>query len=196
MRVVGGKWRGKPLEAPDGRAVTRPTTDRNREAMASMILSAKGLDLAGCSVLDAFAGSGAMGIELLSRGAARCTFFDRDRRAAARIRRNCASVGAARDEYCVVAADVVASAAKGQVKGAPFDIVFLDPPYAMDAGAVSSLVESLSSSGSLALGAVVVYERSTDANGLSARGLVLKKSKRYGITSVDLMKMEGTVDEH
>ena len=60
MRIVGGKWRGRQIEAPDGRDVTRPTTDRTREQIASMILSAAGLDLSGTSVLDAFAGSGAI----------------------------------------------------------------------------------------------------------------------------------------
>ena len=96
MRIVGGKWRGRQIEAPDGRDVTRPTTDRTREQIASMILSAAGLDLSGTSVLDAFAGSGAMGLELLSRGAARATFLDRDRRAVARIKRTDSSLGAAR----------------------------------------------------------------------------------------------------
>ena len=93
MRIVGGKWRGRQIEAPDGRDVTRPTTDRTREQIASMILSAAGLDLSGTSVLDAFAGSGAMGLELLSRGAARATFLDRDRRAVARIKRTASSPG-------------------------------------------------------------------------------------------------------
>ena len=88
MRIVGGKWRGRQIEAPEGRGVTRPTTDRMRESMASMILSARGLDLSGESVLDAFAGSGAMGLELLSRGAAHATFVDRDRGAVARLRRS------------------------------------------------------------------------------------------------------------
>lgn len=58
MRIVGGMWRGRPIEAPDGRDVTRPTTDRTRESMASMVLSAFGLDLGGVSVLDAFGGAG------------------------------------------------------------------------------------------------------------------------------------------
>ena len=79
MRIVGGKWRGHPLEAPEGRDVTRPTTDRTRESIASMVLSAFGLDLSDVSLLDAFAGSGAIGLELLSRGAASATFVDRDR---------------------------------------------------------------------------------------------------------------------
>ena len=94
MRIVGGKWRGRAIEAPRGRDVTRPTTDRTRERVASMVLSAMGLDLSGRSVLDAFAGSGAMGFELLSRGAARATFVDRDRRAVALVRRTAASLGA------------------------------------------------------------------------------------------------------
>ena len=76
MRIVGGKWRGLSVEAPEGRGTTRPTTDRNRERFASMILSAAGLDLSGVEVLDAFAGSGAMGFELVSRGAARAVSRD------------------------------------------------------------------------------------------------------------------------
>ena len=104
MRVVGGTFRGKPLEAPRGRD-TRPTTDRIRESIASMILSAQGLDLSECDVLDAFAGSGAMGIELLSRGARSCVFCERDRRAANVVRANCASVGLSRGAYRVICAD-------------------------------------------------------------------------------------------
>ena len=86
MRIVGGKWRGKPFDAPSGRDVTRPTTDRVREAMASMVLSAYDLDLSGVSVLDAFAGSGAIGLELVSRGAGSATLVDSDRRNAQLLR--------------------------------------------------------------------------------------------------------------
>ena len=81
MRIVGGIWRGRALAAPEGRDVTRPTTDRTREQMASMVLSAFDLDLSDVRILDAFAGSGAIGLELLSRGAAHCTFVDADRKA-------------------------------------------------------------------------------------------------------------------
>lgn len=88
MRIVGGEWKGHPIEAPEGRDVTRPTTDRVREAVSSMLMSARGLTLDGASVLDAFAGSGALGLELLSRGAAHATFVDLDRGACARVRRN------------------------------------------------------------------------------------------------------------
>ncbi len=194
MRVVGGKWGGVPLESPEGRGVTRPTTDRNREAMASMILSARGLNLEGSSVLDAFAGSGAMGIELLSRGAARCTFIDQDARAAARVRRNLAKVGAEKDAYAVLRGDACQLAERGRIAGAPFDVVFLDPPYALLAGVVSAMLEHLVAQGALRPGATVVYERSAQAPGLDVPGLTPVRTKRYGITCVDLLEKGQDVD--
>lgn len=186
MRIVGGKWRGRQIEAPEGRGVTRPTSDRMRESIASQILSARGLDLSGRSVLDAFAGSGAMGLELLSRGAARATFVDRDRRAVARIRRTAGALGAGEGEVAALAGDVFALAARG-LPGAPFDVVFLDPPYALEAARVSELVDALASSGQLADGAVVVYEHAADAPALSCDALGPARSRRHGITAVDLM---------
>ena len=194
MRVVGGKWGGRPLESPEGRGVTRPTTDRNREAMASMILSARGLDLGGASVLDALAGSGAMGIELLSRGAARCTFIDQDARAVARVRRNLARVGAERGEYAVIRGDACQLAERGRIAGAPFDVVFLDPPYALSASVVSAMLEHLIEHGALRPEATVVYERAAEALGLSVLGLVPLRTKRYGITCVDLLEKGQDVD--
>ena len=186
MRIVGGRWRGRTIEAPEGRGVTRPTTDRTREQIASMILSARGLDLSGASVLDAFAGSGAMGLELLSRGAARVTFVDRDRRAAARVRRSALSLGADPGEFFSLSGDVFALAGRG-LAGAPFDVVFLDPPYAVEAGRVSALVEGLAASGQLAEGATVVYERAASAGQLSCGRLEPVRTKTHGITAVDLL---------
>ncbi|MFC2671225.1 RsmD family RNA methyltransferase, partial [Lancefieldella parvula] len=87
MRIVGGKWKGRAIEAPDGKGITRPTTDRTREAIASSILASRGLDISESRVLDAFAGSGAMGFELLSRGALYVTFVDKDRKTCDRIKR-------------------------------------------------------------------------------------------------------------
>lgn len=194
MRVVGGKWGGVPLESPEGRGVTRPTTDRNREAMASMILSARGLNLGGASVLDAFAGSGAMGIELLSRGADRCTFIDQDARAATRVRRNLAKVGAEKGTYGVLRGDACQLAERGRIAGAPFDVVFLDPPYALSADVVSAMLEHLAAHGALRPGATVVYERSAEAPGLGVPGLIPVRTKRYGITCVDLLEKGQDVD--
>ncbi|MFZ2755612.1 MAG: 16S rRNA (guanine(966)-N(2))-methyltransferase RsmD [Atopobiaceae bacterium] len=190
MRIVGGTWRGRPLEAPDGRGTTRPTTDRVRESMASMILSAAGLDLGGMSALDAFAGSGALGIELLSRGAAHVTFCDRDRGAAARVRRNLSSVGAPASCYAILQGDAERLAARASLPGAPFDVVVLDPPSAMGADAVASIVRGLASGGLLAPQALVAYERSADAPALSSEGFAAIRQKRYGSTSVDLLRRD------
>lgn len=188
MRIVGGKWKGLAVEAPEGRGITRPTTDRNRERIASMILSAAGLDLTGTRVLDAFAGSGAMGFELVSRGAASATFVDLDRRAVARIRRTAErSLRADASEWRALAGDACSLAEQGRIPGGPFGVVFLDPPYAVEASRVAALVRALAARGALERGAIVVYERSAKSPGIEGAGLELAKSKSQGITAVDLM---------
>ncbi len=188
MRIVGGKWKGLAVEAPEGRGTTRPTTDRNRERIASMILSAAGLDLTGTRVLDAFAGSGAMGFELVSRGAASATFVDLDRRAVARIRRTAErSLRADASEWRALAGDACSLAEQGRIPGGPFGVVFLDPPYAVEASRVAALVRALAARGALERGAIVVYERSAKSPGIGGAGLELAKSKSQGITAVDLM---------
>lgn len=193
MRIVGGKWRGLSVEAPQGRATTRPTTDRNRERIASMILSAAGLDLTGLAVLDAFAGSGAMGFELVSRGARSATFVDLDRGAAARIRRTAErSLHADPCEWRAVAGDAGALAEQGRIPGGPFGVVFLDPPYAMEAGRVRALVDALASHGALAPEAIVVYEHASGEAGIDGGALRLGKSKSKGVTTVDLMVYAGS----
>lgn len=188
MRIVGGKWKGLAVEAPEDRGTTRPTTDRNRERIASMILSAAGLDLTGTRVLDAFAGSGAMGFELVSRGAASATFVDLDRRAVARIRRTAErSLRADASEWRALAGDACSLAEQGRIPGGPFGVVFLDPPYAVEASRVAALVRALAARGALERGAIVVYERSAKSPGIEGAGLELAKSKSQGITAVDLM---------
>ena len=188
MRIVGGKWKGLAVEAPEGRGTTRPTTDRNRERIIEAILSAAGLDLTGTRVLDAFAGSGAMGFELVSRGAASATFVDLDRRAVARIRRTAErSLRADASEWRALAGDACSLAEQGRIPGGPFGVVFLDPPYAVEASRVAALVRALAARGALERGAIVVYERSAKSPGIEGAGLELAKSKSQGITAVDLM---------
>ena len=121
MRVISGKWGGARLVAPKGRG-TRPTTDRNREALFSM-LGAR-LDFEGLKLLDAFAGSGALGLEALSRGAAHCTFIENDHAACRAIQQNIATCGAA-DATGLIRRDAL----KADLGEAQFDLVFLDPPY-------------------------------------------------------------------
>ena len=187
MRIVGGKWKGRAIEAPDGKGTTRPTTDRTREAIASSILASRGLDLSESRVLDAFAGSGAMGFELLSRGALYATFIDKDRKTCERIKRTAKSLGVATSEMSVICGDTARLAESSQLFGAPFDVVFLDPPYAVEAEVVSKLLRDLIQQGSLTEDAVVVYEHSHKSDSVSLDNFELSKSKRYGIAQVDLL---------
>ena len=117
MRVVAGEFKGRRLQAPRG-ARTRPTADRVREALFAMLG-----DVSGARVLDLYAGSGALGIEALSRGAESATFVERDRHALAALRRNLDAVGA---DALVVARDVERFLAR---QTGTFDLVFCDPPY-------------------------------------------------------------------
>ena len=117
MRVVAGEYRGRRLRAPAGTA-TRPTADRVREALFSMLG-----DVSGLRVLDLFAGSGALGIEALSRGAGAAVFVERNRKAAAVVRKNLDSLGL---RAPVVEGDALAVIGQSQD---PYDLVFVDPPY-------------------------------------------------------------------
>lgn len=189
MRIVGGLWRGKAFEAPQGRS-TRPTSDRMRESLASMILSAKDLDLEGCSVLDAFAGSGGVGLELLSRGASHCTFCEKDPKTAALVRKNCKVLGARPGTWSVITGDVRRLASRAGYTGMPFDIVFLDPPYAMPAYEVASLLLGLDCAHMLGSSCLVVYERSIDGDALEAEGFGMVRTKRHGTTCVDVLEKE------
>lgn len=128
MRIISGTWRGRPLIAPKGDA-TRPTADRTRETLFSMLLSRVG-SFEGLSIGDFFAGSGALGFEALSRGAASCLFVEQDRAAIDAIRANGEKFGLRPD---IRAASVLAL---GRAN-APLDIIFMDPPYGTGAGAVA-----------------------------------------------------------
>ena len=187
MRIVGGMWRGRALQAPEGRG-TRPTTDRVRESMASMILSAFDLDLSEVRALDAFAGSGAIGFEMLSRGAQSCTFVERDRRAMGVVRANAKALGTSPAQARVQGGDICTLAARGGVPGGPFDLVLLDPPYAMEAERVAQIVEDLSQNGQLAAGAVIVYEHASSEADLSLTHAELIKRKARGTTTVTLYR--------
>jgi 16S rRNA (guanine966-N2)-methyltransferase len=122
MRIIAGAWRGRPIEAPAGEA-TRPTSDRAREGLFSMLASRVG-DFEGLRAADLFAGTGALGLEALSRGAAHCTFVEKDRTALDTLKRNLARLGAAdRADVRAQAVEHVSAPAR------PFEIVFMDPPY-------------------------------------------------------------------
>jgi len=130
MRIIAGEWKRRQLKAPTGDA-TRPTADRTRETLFSMLASRLG-SFAGLSVADLFAGSGALGLEALSRGADNCLFVEQDAAAVRVLRDNIAAFRA--QQRCEVIAGSVM--ALGPAK-APRDLILLDPPYGTGAGAVA-----------------------------------------------------------
>jgi 16S rRNA (guanine966-N2)-methyltransferase len=152
MRIVAGIWRGRTLIAPPG-SKTRPTADRVRQALFDMLLHAPwgGRDvLEGAHVLDVFAGTGGLGLEALSRGAAHVTFIERDRAALAALRAN---IAACRAERC---STVLAVDALGALPNAAARLVFLDPPYGHDL--VRRAVSRLHTALRLAPDAIIVAE--------------------------------------
>lgn len=153
-RIIGGTAGGRRLQTPKGDA-TRPTSDRVREALFSSIESWAGT-LAGLRVLDLYAGSGAVGLEAWSRGAVAVTLVESDRRTAALVSANVRTLGC-RDAH-VVAASVASTLARPA--DAPYDLVFLDPPYPLDDASVAADLQALVAHGWLAPGALVVVERS------------------------------------
>jgi 16S rRNA (guanine966-N2)-methyltransferase len=130
LRIIAGQWRGRKLVTPTG-DTTRPTADRTRETLFSMLVSRLG-SFEGLAVADLFAGSGALGIEALSRGATSCVFVEHDAAAIRALRSNIASLQAA--SACDVRASSVMSL--GPAKS-PLDLVLLDPPYGTGAGEVA-----------------------------------------------------------
>lgn len=180
MRVVAGQCRGRRLVTPDGKD-TRPTTDRVREATFNALGSMGVID--GATVLDLFAGSGALGIEALSRGADHVTFVDHDRAAVAAIQANldaCGLSSRARveklDSHRALAGFLASSA------GQAFDLVFLDPPYVFDAWA-----DLLSQVGGLSADTVMVE---SDRPVEVPPPWVVVRQKAYGTTLVTLLERE------
>jgi len=172
MRIVAGEWGGRTLRAPPG-GRTRPTADRVREALFSILGPIDDL-----RVLDLFAGSGALGIEALSRGAAQATFVERDRAAADVVRRNLADVGAG-ERATIVMRDAIAWL-KGTRGNEAFDLVLLDPPYDSADRLGGPLTEHLP--GVLAPDAVIVSE--SDKRSPLELGLPRADERTYGDTRI------------
>jgi 16S rRNA (guanine966-N2)-methyltransferase len=185
-RIIGGAAGGRRLQVPPG-AGTRPTSDRTREALFSALESMLGT-WQGVRLLDLYAGSGAVGLEALSRGAAAAVCVEQDRRAASVLRRNAASLG--------LPAEVETRSVSTYLTGRPrgFDVVFLDPPYERDATAVQRDLVALTQ-GWLAPGSVVVVERSTRARlGEWPEGYQVLRERRYGETVLAYARFGSVAD--
>ncbi len=181
-RLIAGVAGGRRLAAPPGRG-TRPTSDRAREGLFSALASLCG-DLAGLRVLDLYAGSGAVGLEALSRGAAQAWLVESDPRAASVIRANAAEVGLAGAQVLAEKVERFAAAPREPGRLGPdvaFDVVFLDPPYAVADADVRAVLAALAAGGVLAPDAVVVVERGSRSGAFDwPSGFVGLRSRRYG----------------
>jgi 16S rRNA (guanine966-N2)-methyltransferase len=176
MRVIAGRLGGRRLKAPPGRG-TRPTSDRVREALFSMLG-----ELGGLRVLDLFAGTGALGIEALSRGAARAVFVERDAGAAKALGENLAALGLSSELADVRRAGAIAVLRSARERKETYDLVFIDPPYsqARDWGPeLSAVLPEL-----LAPAARVVVE--SDRRAQLRLTLEVERQRRYGDTSITI----------
>lgn len=179
MRIIAGEWRGRKLTAPKGEA-TRPTADRTRETLFSMLASRLGSfeDLA---VADLFAGSGALGLEALSRGAGHCLFVENDGSALDTIRANIASLKA-RERTTIQAGSVMSL---GPAK-APHDLILLDPPYGTGAGQVA--LDRMLRLGWIGEATWIALETAKDED-VAVKLLAIDAERRVGKAKLTLLRL-------
>ncbi|CAH0350601.1 MAG: 16S rRNA (guanine(966)-N(2))-methyltransferase RsmD [Pseudomonadota bacterium] len=179
MRIIAGQWRGRPLVAPKGE-VTRPTADRTREALFSMLTSRLG-SFEDISVADLFAGSGALGLEALSRGAASCIFVEHDKPAVDALRANAEKLG--------LRADVrqTSALALGSAP-VPLDLILMDPPYGTGAGAVA--LDKLSRLGWIGPATWVSIETDKRET-IDVKGFEAETVRDIGKARIHLLRMTG-----
>lgn len=179
MRIIAGQWRGRKLAAPKGEA-TRPTADRMRETLFAMLTSRLG-DFEGLAVADLFAGSGALGLEALSRGAATCLFVEQDRAALDAIRANIATLGAQ-------ASARVESGSATQLRAAsqPLDLILVDPPYHSGAGEVA--LDRLLRLGWIGPQTWISLETAFNEDP-AIKGLTLESERRVGKSKLSLLRL-------
>lgn len=186
MRVVGGDLRGRRIDGPaddGGYARLRPTSDRMREAIFNIVAHGDYPDFDGARVLDLFAGTGAMGIEALSRGAERAVFVDNGREARALLMRNIETMKL-RDRARIVTGDAAQFRGTG---GLPFDMVFCDAPY--DRGLTRPVLDALVQGDALAPDAVLVVETGAEEALELPPGLELVSERRYGAGKIRILRV-------
>ncbi|MEM9735264.1 MAG: 16S rRNA (guanine(966)-N(2))-methyltransferase RsmD [Pseudomonadota bacterium] len=188
MRIIGGRHRGTRLAAPGaeggGAAHLRPTSDRVREALFNLLAHGEYPPLEGARVLDLFAGTGALGLEALSRGAARAVFVDDHGPSRALIRRNVETLGLI-GETKIWRRDATRL---GPCRGAPFDLIFADPPYGSDLGARA--LTAAREGGWIAEAATIMLELAVDAAPPALPWLTETDQRRYGQSQILLARAE------
>lgn len=186
MRVTGGRLRGRRLRVP--REGLRPTSDRVREALFARI------DPEGASVLDLYAGTGALGIEALSRGAERAAFVECSARCARALRENVAALGLS-DRCELLVGSALRALPRLVEQGRRFDLVLLDPPYAAAEEEVGAVLEALAGSELLPEGAIVVVESSRRRPPPAVGGLERLDERRYGDTLITRFRAAGATGQ-
>lgn len=183
MRIVGGEFRGRPLAVPRSDAV-RPTSERTREAVFNVLAHRHERCLDGGRVLDLFAGTGALGLEALSRGASFCLFVEEAAAARALIRANVESLGL-QGRTKIFRRDATRLGEAGTM--APFDLVFADPPYSR--GLADAALRAARAGGWLAPGALCVVEEAASAPFEAGAGFAVVETRRYGDSLVRYMEI-------
>jgi len=187
MKIVAGRFRGRVLETFRGRDV-RPTGGRAREAVFNILENGKpGVEFDGLTVLDAFAGTGALGFEALSRGAARAVFLDRAPDSLNLIRRNAAKLGVVDD--CILLRLDAAKLGPPPRTAPPADLAFLDPPYGQ--GLAEPALQGLRRNGWLAPGAALVVETEAKHDLAAGPGYDLIETRDYGAARVHFLRNSG-----
>ncbi|SHN57959.1 16S rRNA (guanine(966)-N(2))-methyltransferase RsmD [Erythrobacter sanguineus] len=179
MRVVAGEWRGRKLVAPKGEA-TRPTADRMRETLFSMLTSRLG-SFEELTVADLFAGSGALGLEALSRGAGSCLFVEQDRAAIDAIRTNITALGAG-----LRARVEAGSATQLRAAATPLDLILVDPPYRSGTGEVA--IDRLLRLGWIGPQTWISLE-TAGSEDVSIKGLTIESERRVGKGKLSLLRL-------
>lgn len=180
MRVISGKCRGTHLAAPEGMG-TRPTTDRIKETLFNMIA----FDIPGCEFLDLFSGSGAISIESLSRGAKSAVLVERGEEALKTIRQNLEKTRLT-NEAEVLGMEVNAALTKLKQQNRQFDIIFMDPPYAMEN--IMEVLEKIENHGLLKPDGYIILERGSNTIVNLPQNLVLWKEKNYRTTILSFIR--------
>ncbi|MGO8798245.1 MAG: 16S rRNA (guanine(966)-N(2))-methyltransferase RsmD [Roseiarcus sp.] len=183
MRIVGGRLRGRLLRAPASRAI-RPTSERLRESIFNILAHRWPGSLEGARVLDLFAGSGALGLEALSRGAAFALFVDESAEACALLRANVAALGVGG----VAQIRRAAAARLGPALGPPFTLAFLDPPY--EKGLAAPALAALAAGGWLAVDALCVVEEAAKAEIAAPQGFAIEDERAYGDTRLAFLRVD------
>jgi len=180
MRIIGGKFSGRALVAPKGRD-TRPTADRVRQSIFNILAHREDFTFEGARVIDLFAGSGALGLEAVSRGGAFCLFVETDASARGAIRDNVEALGLfGATRVHRRGADALGEKPAGV--GPAFDLAFLDPPYAADL--CGPALGALRDGGWLRPGALVIAEQGKDEAAVAADGYTEEDRRKYGAAQV------------